>query len=99
MPDDALPRPRPTVLPGQARVRHEFRDVLGRPLTGAVTLTPRAGARHDGLTVPPAPVTVEVAGGVLQAVLAPGTYRVEGTLRTADGARVNVRDEITLDGA
>jgi hypothetical protein len=99
MPVDALPQPHPVAVPGTVTYRHEYRDALGRPLRGTVTLTGRTGADLDGLTVPPAPVPGELVGGVLEVDLPPDTYRLEGVLRTAEGARVTVRDEITLETA
>jgi len=100
MPADALPQPRAlsarAALPGTVTLRHEYLDALGRPLTGTVTLIGKAGARLDGITVPPAPVTAELAGGVLEVALLPDVYHLEGSLRTKEGARVSVRDEITL---
>jgi hypothetical protein len=99
MPVDALPQPHPVAVPGTVTYRHEYRDALGRPLRGTVTLTGRTGIVLDGLTVLPAPVPGGLVGGVLEVDLPPDTYRLEGVLRTAEGVRVTVRDEITLETA
>lgn len=99
MPVDALPQPWSDPLPGRVRLRREFRDALGRPLTGSVTLTGSAGAVLGGVTVPPVAVAAPVDGGVLEVDLLPDAYRLEGVLRTREGARVTVRDEITLEAS
>jgi hypothetical protein len=95
MPDPALPIPRATPLPGTVPLRREYRDPLGRPMTGSVVLTGRSTA---GGGYAPAPVTVAVPAGVLEVDLPPDTYEAAATLRTVDGVRVSVRDTITLEG-
>lgn len=80
------PRPYPGDVGGdRVRFRREFRDALGRPVTGVVTLL-GDGPRVD------APVD----GGVLDVALIPGTYRLHATLRTTDGVRYPVRDEVIV---
>lgn len=99
MPVDALPQPWPDPLPGRIRFRREFRDALGRPLTGKVTLTGRNGTSHGDVTIPPAPVEVQLVGGILDVALPPDVYRLSGRLSTKEGARVDVRDELTVEAS
>ncbi len=92
------PQPYPgdliATVPGAVRHRRQYRDPLGRPMTGSVTLTGRA-TTGDGYV--PAPVTVAVLDGVLEVELPPDTYDAVATLRTVDGARLTVRDAIAFD--
>jgi len=96
MPADALPQPYPQPLPGTARVRREYRDPLGRPLTGSVTLTGRSSTQAGELTIPAVAVNVAISGGVLDVSLPAGVYDLAASLRTVDGARTTVTDEITV---
>lgn len=101
MPADALPEPRPmpVALPGAVPVRREYRDVLGRPMAGAVTVTPQSPADAAGVAVVAAPVKVELAGGVLAVSLPPGYYRLSADLRTADGATATSTGTLTVPTA
>lgn len=98
MPDVALPQPRPGSLSGKGHVRLEYRDPLGRPMTGKVTFTPVGSEpiREGALTVPMVPVTVTVENGAAEADLPPGAYTVVADLRTADGQRTTVQGEVNL---
>jgi hypothetical protein len=88
MPADALPVPWAEPVPGAVTYRREYRDLLGRPLRGTVTITATTRADVDGHAVVAAPVSVELAGGVLAVSLLPGAYTLAADLRTAEGVRV-----------
>lgn len=96
MPVDALPIPPPVPAPGAVAYRHEYRDALGRPLVGSVTLTPETRTAVRGLTIPPAPITLQVVAGVLSASLPVGIYQVRADLRTVDGASVTDTDRVVI---
>lgn len=85
-PDQPAPYPGDTA-PGGATWRRTWRDPLGRPMSGTVTLT--GTARHDtgDLSVLPAPVTVALVDGSVDVTLPADTYRWQATLRTVDGQR------------
>lgn len=83
-------------LPGTVRWRKEYRDALGRPLAGTVTLTGKTRADHGELTVLPAPVPQSLVDGVLEVDLPPDTYLFTAQLRTAEGARVTDEGAFTL---
>ena len=93
MPSPALPAPRPT---GGRPYQRAYRDMLGRPMSGQVTITGQT--RHeDGDTVMmPVSVTVDLVDGVLAVHLPPDTYRLQATLRTVDGVRASDSTTVTL---
>lgn len=96
----AQPQPYPgdllAALPGTVPYRRTYADVLGRPMTGSVTITGQARTDTGGTVVVPAPVAVALVDGVLDVALPPDTYRVEAALRTVDGARIADNDTVTL---
>jgi hypothetical protein len=96
MPADALPIPPTVPVPGAVSYRHEYRDALGRPLVGSVTLTPETRTAARGVTIPAAPLVVPVVAGVLAADLPPGIYQVRADLRTVDGTPVVDTDRIAV---
>lgn len=96
MPADALPIPWETALEGTMHYRREYRDILGRAMRGQVTITGTERTDTDGGVVLPAPVTVELVGGVLEVDLPPDTYRLSAALKTVDGVRVTDSDTVTL---
>jgi len=96
MPVDALPAPSAIPVPGAVSFRHEYRDALGRPLVGSVTLTPETRTALRGVTIPAAPLVVPVVAGVLAADLPPGIYQLRADLRTVDGAPVVDTDRIAV---
>lgn len=74
---------------GRVHVRREYRDPLGRPLTGEVVLTGSARTQGETSVVVPVPVKVVLTeAGVLDAMLPPDTYQTNEVLHTADGVRV-----------
>ena len=87
MPDDAQPRPWPQPPQGTVRLRREYRDPLGRPLAGEVTITGRTRQQAGETVTAPVPVVVPLARGVLEADLPPGTYDLAVSLRSADNKR------------
>lgn len=89
MPVDALPQPWDDGSPGMVPLRRTYRDSLGRPMIGQVTITGR-----EGLTV--ASVVVDLVDGVLDVGLLPGSYTLQAALRTSEGGRVDDNDEVTL---
>lgn len=97
-PEQPAPYPGDLVaaLPGTVRLERAYRDVLGRPMTGTVTLTGAARTATDSAVVVPAPVSVDLADGLLAVDLPPDTYRLQADLRTADGARATDTDEVVL---
>ena len=99
MPVDALPQPHGASVPGVAHVRREYRDPLGRAMSGKVTFARKATEpiRQGVLTVPIVPVTLRLADGVVEADLPLGTYTVTAELQSADSQKATVRDEITLE--
>lgn len=96
MPTDAKPQERTGALPGTVPYRREYRDALGRPMDGTVTLTGQARTELGGIVVLPAPVTVELVGGVLDVHLPPDTYTLQATLRTVDRDRTADSDTVTV---
>lgn len=96
MPADALPIPQPVRLPGSVHYRREYRDILGRPLSGSATITGTARTDTGGAVTVPAAVTVELVGGVLEVDLPPDAYTIAAALRTVDGVRATDTDEVTL---
>jgi hypothetical protein len=89
MPAPALPQPWHSHLPGSVAFRRVYRDALGRPMTGTVTLTGQNHTEMGGAVIPPAPVAVEIVNGVVEVNLPPDTYTLTAALRTADGSRVS----------
>lgn len=96
MPVDAKAAPWPEPLAALIHYRRDYRDVLGRPMRGTVTITGTARSDADGTVILPAPVTVELAAGVLEVDLPSDTYRIEAALRTVDGFRTSDTDTVTL---
>lgn len=95
MPTDALPQPWPMPV-GAATFRRVYRDALGRPMRGRITLTGTQRTDYGDTSILPAPVTVELVDGVAAADLPPDTYTWTADLRTAEGARVTDSGQITL---
>lgn len=91
MPDPALPIP-PAPERAASRLVRSYRDPLGRPLTGAVSLLPleQADGQYVAVTVP-----IELVDGTATADLPPGTYLLSGILRTADRTPVVINEKIT----
>lgn len=97
MPTPALPyEPTRGTLTGAVPVRREYRDLVGRPMSGKVTIVAGARGTAGNAVVPAAPVTVELVGGVLDVQLLPGTYQLAADLRTVDGDRVDDVQELVL---
>lgn len=96
MPDPALPEPRQRSVPGAVPFTRTWVDALGQPLSGTVTLTGKTRVDLGGVSVLPAPVSVQLAGGVLDVRLPPGTYRFEADLRTTAGVKVTDAGTITV---
>lgn len=97
-----MPVEAPVILPnvpltGSVRCYREYRDVLGRPLTGVVTITGQTRTEVGGQTVLPLPVLVEIVGGVLDVNLPPDTYSLVADLRTVEQARATDKATIVLD--
>lgn len=83
-------------LPGTVHYRREYRDALGRPMRGRVTITGAARSEHDGVVTLPAPVVVDVADGILDVDLPPDTYTITAALRTRDGDRASETLKVAL---
>jgi hypothetical protein len=99
MPEPALPAPLPeptAVSAGSGRFIRYFRDALGRPLRGRITLAPVRLAVTDDTMVLPVPVVIELTEGLAQASLPPGDYLLAGVLRTVDRAPAVVSERITV---
>lgn len=89
-PEDPRPYPgdEPPVNDGRVRYRRDYRDVLGRPLSGELVLTGTARTDADGRTTVPVPVQVYLSdSGVLDVYLPPDRYTVREVLFTVDGVR------------
>ena len=95
MPDDALPSPWPTPLPGLVHHERRYQDVLGRPMRGSVRITGATRAQHGDLVITNAGVTVQLVDGRLSVDLPAGTYQAEATLTSPDGQRL--KESETLD--
>lgn len=96
MPVDA-PTSEPTApLRGTVRLHREYRDILGRPLTGNATITGQDRTEDGGRIVLPLPVEVDIVNGVLDVHLPPDTYLVEATLRTVEQARATDKVTVTI---
>lgn len=83
--------------PGTVHHRREYRDAAGRPMTGKVSFTGTARTEAGDVVVVPAPIPVDVVGGVLDVWLQPDTYTVAAELRTAEGVKVTDRETVTLE--
>lgn len=99
MPAEAMAYQQPTPLAGTVHYRREYRDILGRPMTGAVGITGTARSVNGEAVAIPAPVTVDLVGGVLEVDLPPDTYQLNANLRTADSLRATDVDTITLEAS
>lgn len=84
MPAEALPYEpaKPTPVNGAVPYSHEYRDAIGRPLSGTATVLPGGNGAAG------APFPVPVVGGQLAIALPPGTYTITAALRTPEGAPV-----------
>src|SRR4051812_42645432 len=96
MPVDAPVELLNVALPGTVRLYREYRDVLGRPLTGLATITGQSRTEADGQVVLPVPVVVEIIAGVLDVHLPPDTYQLDVTLRSAEQARATDTTTVEL---
>jgi hypothetical protein len=95
MPADALPQSS-APLPGATRLRREYRDALGRPMTGRVRITGAARSQDGTTVIVPAAVNADVAAGVLEVELPAGTYTLAATLTTVDGNRADDTETVEL---
>lgn len=77
-------------MPPMARWRRDYRDALGRPMSGQAVLYPRS----DGTS--PAPITVDIVDGVVDAALPSGTYNVAERTVSADGVEQPFSGSYTL---
>lgn len=98
MPDDALPQPWPTPAYGAVNLRRTYRDPLGRPMEGHVSITGRTRSVHGETVTSAVTVTVPVVRGAIDVHLPPDTYRIDAALRTIDGARATETETVTLEG-
>lgn len=96
MPADALPQPWPEQSRTGSNYRREYRDVLGRPMSGSVTITGTARNDDGGTVTVPSPVVVELDAGVLDVHLPADTYTVVAQLATVDKSRVTDNDTVTI---
>lgn len=93
-PGEVHPQPSPMGLAltpkplGVHPYRREYRDPLGRPYTGRVTIT-GTGEQRVGLPV-------DLVDGAINVVLPPDTYRLFAQLRTEDGERLVQVNDVTL---
>lgn len=94
MPADALPVPWAEPNPDAVPYVRQYRDLIGRPMRGTVTVI--AERVRDGAAVASAPVPVELVGGSLTVSLPPGTYTLIANLRTEEGARVTDSSTVKL---
>ncbi len=99
MPDDALPQPWPTQAVHTARYRREYRDPLGRPMRGTLTISGATRTDTADVAIVPTPVNVTLVDGVLEADLPPGDYTLTGQLTNVDGARIIEEGSFTLPPA
>lgn len=95
MPVNALPQST-APLAGAVRLRREYRDALGRPMTGRARITGAQRAQDGDVVTVAAPVVAPVLDGALAADLPPGTYVLHAQLSTVDGARVDDTETVTL---
>lgn len=96
MPDLALPTPRPRPLEDTVHLHRAYRDPLGRPLRGAVKITPARRSQNQDTVVPAVTVEVPLVGGILDVHMPPGTYRLSATLTSATGSSIVDDSEVTL---
>jgi len=99
MPADALPQAHAVAGPleGSHCLRRTYRDPLGRPMSGTVRIIGQARTESGNTVVPPAPVKVELVDGRLDVHLPPDSYRLEASLTTVDGERLNDVSTVELD--
>lgn len=95
MPVNALPQSN-APLPGASRLRREYRDALGRPLTGRVRITGAQRAQDGEAVIVPAPVNADVVAGVLDVELPAGSYTLTAALTTVDGNRADDTETVEL---
>lgn len=97
--------PQPEPYPGDVRkpsgpvLRLEYRDALGRPMSGTATIINRQPVIVDGVITPASSVVATVADGILEEQLPPNTYQVQAQLRTVDGNTFIDAQTVTLDAA
>lgn len=93
MPADALP-----IAPVGvgASLRRDYRDVLGRPMSGTVRITGAQRAQAGEAVTVPAAVNADVPAGVLDVALPPGTYTLAAALTTVDGNRADDTETVEL---
>lgn len=96
MPVDALPVPPARPVDGAVQLRREYRDALGRPMTGSVRISGAERAQLGERVVMPAPVTADVPAGVLDVALPPGRYTLAASLATVDGHRADDTTTVVL---
>lgn len=95
MPADALPQAA-SPLTGALPLRREYRDALGRPMTGRVRITGAQRAQAGEAVTVPAAVNADVPAGVLDVALPPGTYTLAAALTTVDGNRADDTETVEL---
>ena len=92
----AAPTSRHATIAGTVRHRREYRDALGRAMTGTVKFTGSIRHEQGQQIVVPAGVDVQVVGGVLEVDLPPDTYAVRERLSAPDGDLVSNAYSLTL---
>ncbi len=95
MPAPALPQP--WHLPGTVGYRREYRDPLGRPMSGSVTITNATRIEAGGVVIPARSSSrVDLSAGVLDVQLYPNTYQFVAELRTEAGDEATDRHQATV---
>lgn len=95
MPVNALPQST-APLAGAVRLRREYRDALGRPMTGRARITGAQRAQDGEAVIVPAAVHADVLAGVLDVELPAGTYTLTAVLTTVDGNRADDTETVEL---
>ncbi len=88
-------RAAPAAVPG--RLTRAFLDLLGRPMTGRVTIYGPGERTVAGAQVPAPPVVVPLVDGILNVSLPPGAYDLYAQLRTVDGDQSVLADVAIIE--